>query len=127
MRHGLILVFLAVQLVVPLRYYTCGHRYDERFAWRMFSPIRMVRCQVEFTDEREAKPQPIRLSAEVSQPWAGWMKRGHTRVVRAFGRRWCATHAAIDGQLRLTVAFTCRLPDGHIDTPISPSENLCDP
>jgi hypothetical protein len=42
-------VYLVVQIALPLHYYTFNEdKYDERFAWRMFSPERMVKCGYEF-------------------------------------------------------------------------------
>ena len=42
-RGRFILVFVLSQLLLPLHYYV-GRRdpHDERFAWRMFSPMRMT-------------------------------------------------------------------------------------
>ncbi|MBW2464764.1 MAG: hypothetical protein JRH11_24155, partial [Deltaproteobacteria bacterium] len=41
-KNTLIVAFLAFQLLLPLRYYMGSDEFDERFAWRMFSPIRMT-------------------------------------------------------------------------------------
>ena len=42
-RGRFIAVFIATQLVLPLRYYVLrDDEHDERFAWRMFSPMRMA-------------------------------------------------------------------------------------
>jgi hypothetical protein len=46
-RGRFIIAFLAVQLLLPLHYYLVRHDpHDERFAWRMFSPMRMADCAV---------------------------------------------------------------------------------
>jgi len=40
-----IAVFVIAQLLLPLHYYLARKDpHDERFAWRMFSPMRMARC-----------------------------------------------------------------------------------
>ncbi len=39
-----ILIYIALQLIIPLRYYLQASTSDERFAWRMFSYQGMHRC-----------------------------------------------------------------------------------
>jgi len=41
-----LVAFLALNLLAPMRYYVLDDPYDERFAWRMFSGIRFESCQV---------------------------------------------------------------------------------
>jgi len=122
-RHALIALFLCVQIGAPLSYYIGSRRYDERFAWRMFSPIRMVRCNVRFVGVKSGRSGRLRMSREVSQTWTAWMQRGNRRVVRGFARHWCdENHAASP---RLTVDLTCPLPNGTLDRPIPVEQDLC--
>ncbi len=112
-----VLAFLAAQLGLPLSYYLGDRVYDERFAWRMFSPIRMVRCRPQLSDGGE----PIALDAHFAAPWITWMKRGHADVLLAAGERLCAERgpgAAIRADL------SCRLPDGRTDVLLD-GELLC--
>lgn len=113
-RDAAILLFLAVQLGLPLSYYASSDRYDERFAWRMFSSQRMVRCSVAFRD-----PNPVALGGEIAAPWVTWMKRGHRRVVLAFADQRCAEGG------ELYVDMVCVLPDGRVDHPLAPDQDLC--
>ncbi len=114
-RSVLVLAFLGLQLGLPLSYYLGHDRYDERFAWRMFSPQRMVRCQVSVRDSGT-----VSVSSEVAAPWVSWMRRGHLRVVYAYAERRCAEQGG-----PLFIDLRCRLPDGTIDQLLDPDEDLC--
>lgn len=125
-RHLAIVVFLAAQFALPIGYYLRHDVYDERFAWRMFSPTRMVKCQVAFFESTDdSKQEQLSLSAEVSQPWSGWMRRGHTKIVRAFASYYCKKREAPDARHQLFVDLRCALPDMTVDQPISRHEDLC--
>ncbi len=127
LRHVLILLFLTVQFALPLRYYLGDDRYDERFAWRMFSPIRMVKCQVAFVGQTSATSprEQVPMGRVVPQPWLHWMQRGHAHVTRAIGAHWCDEHRASGARPSLSVTMQCRLPGGEIDRPIPAEEDLC--
>lgn len=88
-RGGFIVVFLLVQLLLPLRYYI-HHRdpHDERFAWRMFSPIRMVQCTPRFALDGK----PIELRGEFHEAWVEIASRGRFGVIEAMGARLCASN-----------------------------------
>lgn len=82
-----ILVVVASQLLLPLHYYTARRDpHDERFAWRMFSPMRMARCTPQFT----VNEQPIALAPEFHEAWIALAKRGRFVVIEAMGARLCA-------------------------------------
>lgn len=73
-------VFVLVQLAIPLRYYLNAPTPDERFAWRMFSSVRMVDADATLIDivardgERIERPVPFgavaswRSALEVQRP-----------------------------------------------------------
>jgi hypothetical protein len=125
-RNIAILAFLAIQFALPISYYLTRDRFDERFAWRMFSPIRMVRCQVSFFAAVNDSPQQqLSINTELSQPWSNWMRRGHTKIVRAFADYYCTKQDSADQKIELFVDLTCRLPDKTIHQPISRYEDLC--
>ena len=119
LRHALVTGFLFAQLAIPASYYVRDDPYDERFAWRMFSPTRMVRCQVAFTSEQNGRRTPVALQREVGQTWRGWMQRGHVRVVRGFGRDWCARNDTSAAPPRLFVDMRCAMPNGRPATSIA--------
>jgi hypothetical protein len=100
-RGRFIAVFVLAQLLLPLRYYI-RHRdpHDERFAWRMFSPMRMVQCTPAFTlDDR-----PLDLRSEFHEAWFEIAARGRFGVVEAMGKALCERHpgAVVRGELTCT-------------------------
>ncbi|MEM9492081.1 MAG: hypothetical protein AAGC55_23240 [Myxococcota bacterium] len=104
-------LFLAVQLAVPLSYYTCrSDENDERFAWRMFSSIRMKRCQPIFRlgDERT----PVRLGSTFHEAWITLARRGRQQVIVAMAEELCKRHP--DQPVRVEVQ--CMGVDGNRET-----------
>jgi hypothetical protein len=80
--------FLLVQIALPVEYYACRQdRYDERFAWRMFSPERMTQCSPEFT-MGEPKRRVV-LGAEFHQAWVETAKRGRIEVITRMAEKLC--------------------------------------
>jgi len=85
-RGRLIVVFLAVQLLVPLTYYTVrSDPHDERYAWRMFSPMRMARCKVGFKIDQ----QPVDLGATFHEAWLTIAQRGRGVVIEQMAQKLC--------------------------------------
>ena len=85
----LILVVVASQLLLPLHYYTARRDlHDERFAWRMFSPMRMTECSVRATLDGA----PLRLEREFHEAWIELARRGRFVVVEEMGARLCEKH-----------------------------------
>lgn len=100
-RGKLILLVVASQLLLPLHYYLARYDYhDERFAWRMFSPIRMTTC----TPEATVDGKPFALGGEFHEFWIEAARRGRLGVVEAMGQRLCHEHpgAAVTITLRCT-------------------------
>lgn len=84
-----ITLFVAIQLALPLQYYLVRRdRHDERFAWRMFSPIRMLRCELTMTID----DQPVTLSREFHEAWLALAARGRRSVIEAMGHHLCREH-----------------------------------
>jgi len=69
---------------VPLRYYVLsGHDpYDERFAWRMFSAVRVQRCSVAVEETLLGQPRHVQLSTTVPMPWIALVERNRPAVQR---------------------------------------------
>ncbi|HUQ06677.1 MAG TPA: hypothetical protein VM261_29440 [Kofleriaceae bacterium] len=87
--NGFIIAFIAIQLLLPLHYYSVRmDRNDERWAWRMFSPTRMVTCEVTMTVDG----QPVQLSREFHQAWTEVAQRGRRVVVEEMGAQLCRKH-----------------------------------
>lgn len=84
--NGFIVAFVGIQLLLPLTYYLARlDTHDERWAWRMFSPTRMVSCDVSFTVDG----QPVPLQREFHQAWMEVAQRGRRVVVEEMGARLC--------------------------------------
>jgi hypothetical protein len=96
-----ILLVLASQLLLPLQYYTARRDpHDERFAWRMFSPMRMTRCTPKFTIDSK----PVNLNTEFHEAWIEIANRGRFVVIEQMAARLCqknpgaAVHVVIECQ-----------------------------
>jgi hypothetical protein len=98
-------VWLAVQVGAPLHYYLFREdRHDERFAWRMFSPTRMMTCNPVFEVDGQRQP----LGTVFHEAWVEIAKRGRFVVLEAMGRRLCALHPGQEVRLDLQ----CKTVDG---------------
>ncbi len=106
-RGRFIVAFLLVQLLLPLRYYI-AHRdpHDERFAWRMFSPIRMAQCRPSVS----IGDTPARLSREFHEAWIEIAKRGRFTVVEAMGAKLCRKYPGKDVRVSLDCTYLDREP-----------------
>lgn len=83
--------FLLLQALIPLRYYLGDDEYDERFSWRMFSAVRVIRCRP-MAQETVGDPpvaRPIPLMRTVHEAWVETLRRNREDVVRAFLARRC--------------------------------------
>jgi hypothetical protein len=81
-----IALWLVVQLCLPLHYYLIrADEHDERFAWRMFSPLRMMRCSIEIS----VASQPIVITSEFHDAWEKVAQRGRRSVIAAMGQHLC--------------------------------------
>ncbi|MCB9791826.1 MAG: hypothetical protein H6741_03780 [Alphaproteobacteria bacterium] len=109
---------LLLQALLPLRYYTgTSDIYDERFAWRMFSPVRMLRCGAKFSAEGEE----LKLSREVHSAWITLVGRGRFDVTEAVGARICATHPGEE----VTLHYVCDQLGGERVTVSQPDHDIC--
>jgi hypothetical protein len=111
-------LFLAVQIALPISYYVARRdKYDERFAWRMFSAERMVSCRPLFRVGGEA----VRLGTEFHEAWITIAQRGRRDVLEAVAARLCQKG---NGQ-PVTLELTCKTVDGTIEHPSSGLWDLC--
>jgi hypothetical protein len=112
--------FLALQLILPLSYYSCRRdRFDERFAWRMFSAERMATCRGSFL-LGEAKT-PVRLGSRFHEAWLTLVQRGRQQVVEAMAARLCHDNP---GQA-VRVELSCTTVDGKTERLSRGSWDLC--
>jgi hypothetical protein len=100
-----IIPWIAIQLALPLLYYVARRDpHDERFAWRMFSPTRMVQCEPRFSiDDKK-----LELGNKFHEAWLDIANRGRFAVVEAMGARLCRD---LPGK-RIQLTLTCRNLDG---------------
>lgn len=106
-RGRFILAFLAVQLALPLRYYL-AHRdpHDERFAWRMFSPMRMARC----TPTVLLDGKPLELGTEFHEAWVTLAGRGRFSVIEEMGAALCERHPGAEVRMSIDCTYIDREP-----------------
>ena len=103
-RGRFILIFIAVQLLLPLHYYVARRDpHDERFAWRMFSPMRMAHC----TPKVVLDGKPFDLGTEFHEAWVEIAQRGRFVVVEAMAQRICREHPSST----VTVSLDCTYLD----------------
>ncbi len=112
---------VAMQVLLPLRYYVSDDEFDERFSWRMFSPIRMIDCSVSWATGPERTPVDAR--DHVHDVWISLMKRARVDVVEGFARFLCQRQG---GNAQVYVDLTCPHPDGQARRPIPADLNLCE-
>lgn len=110
--NAFIVLFLAYQLGMPLRYYMTGRGLDERFSWRMFSTVRMLDCDVTVSEHVDAGDGPRRrrvdLKKEVQVAWIGLLERGRELVIEKLLARRCGEQ----GVVKVDYHLACKGPDG---------------
>ncbi len=111
------------QLLLPVRYYASDDAFDERFAWRMFSPIRVVNCDVRWTEG--VLRTRVEVAKDVHFVWISLMKRARTGVFGAYAKRRCERLRAAGRMPRVYVDLVCHHPDGTPRRPIPPDRDLC--
>lgn len=104
-----VVVLVVAQSLIPLRYYTGDDAYDERFSWRMFSAVRVNRCNLAAYDEVEGRRTQVNLMQEIHVGWVTTMRRNREAVMRRYLSWRCETEE-IDGA-RLT--NVCVSPEGN--------------
>ncbi len=110
--HLGITLFVASQVIIPLSYYIGEGGHDERFAWRMFSPVRLAGCTVSATDHTSGSAEPIRLSRELHVVWINLLKRARTGVVEGAIDHLCSARATGGTEPDVRLKLECRTPHG---------------
>ncbi|MBA3391604.1 MAG: hypothetical protein H0T89_03115 [Deltaproteobacteria bacterium] len=97
-----ILVIVATQLLLPLHYYTVRRDpHDERFAWRMFSPMRMTRCTSQFT----VNDAPVPLGGAFHEAWIEIASRGRFMVIEEMAAKLCNDRPGSSVRVKLTCTY----------------------
>jgi hypothetical protein len=98
--------FIAVQMWLPLSYYLDDQVYDERFAWRMFSSVRMARCDFEMYDASNGGLQRLSLKKRNHIVWVNLAKRARLSVIDKLVSQVCESHDDV------RVRLSCTVPNG---------------
>ncbi len=108
-RGRFIAAFVLVQLLLPLHYYI-GRRdpHDERFAWRMFSPMRMAKCSPKVAIDG----QPLALEGTFHEAWLELAQRGRFVVIEAMAAHLCKEHPGS----AVTISLDCTYLDRDAQT-----------
>jgi len=79
-------LLVALQVTIPASYYLLrDDRDDERFAWRMFSSVRLMHCQVlAFDGKTPQERTPVLLARHLHASWLRSLERGRKHVVEHF-------------------------------------------
>jgi len=101
-------VAMAVQLLAPASYYLRHDPYDERFAWRMFSSVRLHTCSTSAVETVGGAEREIRLSETIHQAWITNLRRNRRDVAVRLLERRCEE----PGVARVEVRNACRSTSG---------------
>jgi hypothetical protein len=80
-------LLVLVQVAVPASYYFRDDPDDERFAWRMFSAVRLKRCTIEAYESEDARGESLKrtdLARAVHASWQRSLERGRRPVIERF-------------------------------------------
>jgi hypothetical protein len=116
--HAALWLAVALQIAIPASYYVRAARGtqaapdDERFAWRMFSGIRLKRCSVSARGVSRASlgrgsarfaeaTEPLAVSGALHGSWVHSLERGRRRVIERFLASRCALQGASFARVEL--------------------------
>lgn len=101
-----IAAFVLLQLLLPLAYYARKDPHDERFAWRMFSPMRMAHC----VPSASIDDTPFNLGGEFHEAWLELASRGRFQVIEAMGAKLCGEHPNSRVRIQIDCSYIDREP-----------------
>jgi hypothetical protein len=111
-------LLVVLQVAVPASYYLLrDDRDDERFAWRMFSSVRLTRCAIAAFDEADGAPRRVAvdLPKVLHAGWLRSLERGRARVIEHFLASRCRAPQVAYGVLERR----CQTPSGKALPPAS--------
>ena len=79
--YGWLWLAVALQVAIPASYYFRTDRDDERFSWRMFSAVRVKRCDVDLREQQAGAWDEVDLAPLLHASWRNALKRGRARVI----------------------------------------------
>lgn len=102
--YGWLWLVIALQIAVPASYYFKADRDDERFAWRMFSAVRVKRCEVRLRELKGGQLQEAKLEYLLHASWRQALARGRRRVMEKLLSERCRT----PGLQRVELVRSCK-------------------
>jgi hypothetical protein len=125
--HSLLIgAYLVVQLLLPLRYYLgLAPERDERFAWRMFSSVRLQQCTLqlfELVGASSVVNREVPVEQVVGTEWAEILSRGWKNAVDRLLERRCA---ASPRTMVAGLSRTCRDPGSDQPPTLSTTSRDC--
>lgn len=134
-------LFLGIQTWAALSYYQSDYPWDERFAWRMFSPVRGLKCSYQIWERQDQSSSacpdksglqcaPYKLSRHHHMVWNNLLKRGRLSVLSQLARYECQKQVERSPSINQPGFFVdLRCPDPIPGRPIvqvhTPQLNLC--
>lgn len=93
-------LLVSIQIAIPASYYLLrSDRDDERFAWRMFSAVRVKKCKVTITEIERQRRLPVDLKHSFHSAWVHALERGRERVIEASLERRCERRGVVEAVL----------------------------
>ena len=77
-------VAVLAQLLIPLTYYLRDDPYDERFAWRMFSGVRLQECEGSVTESHGDWEEAVNPYEVVPAGWVTGLERNRRPVMERY-------------------------------------------
>jgi hypothetical protein len=102
---------VVLQVAIPASYYLVrDDRDDERFAWRMFSSVRLTRCQVlAFDGKTPQERAEVDLPKTLHASWQRSLERGRKSVIE----RYLATRCERPDVRYSQLERSCTSPSGR--------------
>jgi hypothetical protein len=108
------ILWVVFLLAIPLRYYLGDDPYDERFAWRMFSAVRVQQCTLALSEVRDGREHQLAPMEILPVPWVALLERNRPAVIERFLRWRCEREGTSEVRFR----NTCRDASGDPLPPI---------
>ena len=109
----LIAIYLAIQLVLPLRYYSGESQADPRFSWRMFSSTGQQHCLAKayeiIRQDGKLLERPIPLDSVLPRSWLHILKTSHQQNV---AEKFLGWYCQRQGVVQVRYESDCTLADG---------------
>ncbi len=109
----LIALYLAVQLLLPLRYYSGASQGDPRFSWRMFSSTGQQHCRANayeiIRQDGKLIERPLQLDSLLPRSWLHILKTSHQQNV---AEKFLGWYCQRPGIVQVRYESDCTLADG---------------